>query len=91
MGWWDWGAANVVPDPAAPSVILPTRQAKEAKYRTPDGHMRTIRFLDQYSPDDVAINDAKAFLYALVNQRVYDRPRTPWKVRRSMSKVGLVF
>jgi hypothetical protein len=80
-----------LPDPTPPVDLEPTRKMKETKFRTPQGFIRTIRLYDQYSTDDLVINMSKAFLFALSNDKVYDRPQTPWALRRSLCRVGLVF
>jgi len=53
--------------------------------------MRTIKMYDQYSPDDVLMNMAKAVLVALARQKGYDRPDNPIALKRALTRVGLVF
>lgn len=86
------GPGIVAPhDALAPNAIAATRQSRQMRYRTSAGVMRSITFYDQYSPDDVLMNMAKAVLVALARQKGYNRPETPWKLKRAVSRVGLVF
>lgn len=80
-----------VPVPVAPADLDVGRVERKIKYRTPEGRIRTISMYDKYSPDDVIGNQGRACFYAVFNSKPYDRPPTPWKLKRTLSRVGLVF
>lgn len=77
------------PDP--PSDIVAERTTRRSRVRTADGRIRTVRLYDLYSVDDVVINMTKAYLYGLVRQTGYDRPETPARLKKTLTRVGLVF
>lgn len=77
--------------PVAPEVIRNRRTIRETKYRTEDGRQRTIRILEFYTVDDVAINMTKAYLHGLAIGGGYDRPETPLRLKKTLCRVGLVF
>lgn len=77
--------------PVAPSDVPASRQMRETRYRTPEGRIRIVRLYDAYSVDDVELNMAKAYLVALKQGTGYDRPPTPMRLKKTLTRVGLVY
>jgi len=52
--------------------------------------MVTRRFYDGMVPEDIAVNQCKAYLYALALRKTYDRSETPRDVKMELTRSGIV-
>jgi len=47
---------------------------------------RTRKFVSGLIPEDLVINQQKAYLYALALKKIYDRPETPKKILMELTR-----